>query len=636
MGQAYLDFELEIGKINAVHEIPVTVINSPAGEAKGIMNFPFSEIELENRLLALQNAVLRSSGQFRVNQNEEEKIVQDFGQKLFESLFTGDIRSLYYESQRLVKQQNRGMRIKLRIRSSWLSVVPWEYLYDKRSGEYVCLSRNTPLVRYLEISQPVRPLQVTLPLRILGMIANPHDSGSINSSLEKHRLETALSSLLDQGLVELSWLDGYTWRDLQKAMRHSSWNIFHFIGHGGYDSIRDEGLLIFGDENNSAQPLHAMQIGRLLADNQSLHLVILNSCEGARGSKSDLFSSTSATLIQRGVPAVLALQYQITDKAAIELTRTFYECIADNMPVDAAVAEARKAISFTAANSLEWGTPVLHMRTPDGNIFNITQLNTTASVVVDKTKNNASKKMRKFSPINFDWVPIPEGEFIMGSDKTKDTYAQEVEFPQHQVFLQQFWISRVPVTNQQYKQFIDAAGYKPPSYWENGEIPKGKELHPIVYISWRDAQFFCDWANVRLPSEAEWEKAARGGDGRIYPWGDTPPHRGVCNFSNTDGTTPVGMYKQGVSPFGVLDMSGNVWEWTGSLWGSNANRSDFLYPYNSLDGREDLNAADNVGRIMRGGGYTYYSHMVRCAVRKFAHALSVYNDVGFRVVALTD
>jgi hypothetical protein len=119
--------------------------------------------------------------------------------------------------------------------------------------------------------------------------------------------------------------------------------------------------------------LSATQLGRLLADHRSLRLAGLNACEGARGSDRDVFSSTAAILVRRGIPAVLAMQYEITDRAAIEFARTFYEALADAMPVDAAVAEARKAISLAVANAVEWGTPVLYMHSPDGVLFRLTQ-----------------------------------------------------------------------------------------------------------------------------------------------------------------------------------------------------------------------------------------------------------------------
>ena len=169
--------------------------------------------------------------------------------------------------------------------------------------------------------------------------------------------------------------------------------------------------------------------------------------------------------------------------------------------------------------------------------------------------------------------------------------------------LDEYWIGKYPVTNAQYKAFVEASGHQQPDHFKNGKIPKGKNDHPVVEVSWHDARAFCDWASqisdavIRLPTEAEWEKAARGKEGRIYPWGDQKPDVGLCNFDqNIGGTTLVGRYSPaGDSPYGCADMAGNVWEWTSSL------KKD--YPYRAGDGRENLEAGDDVHRVLRGGSW---------------------------------
>jgi tetratricopeptide (TPR) repeat protein len=171
--------------------------------------------------------------------------------------------------------------------------------------------------------------------------------------------------------VELTWLEGQTWRHVQRAMRGGPWHVFHFIGHGGFDATADEGVIALANDDGTAHLLRATELGRLLANHDALRMVILNACEGAKSSQRDIFSSTAATLARRGIPAVLAMQEEITDHAAIECTRAFYEALSDGLPVDASVSEARTAISVSVANTLEWGTPVLYMRSPDGVLFDI-------------------------------------------------------------------------------------------------------------------------------------------------------------------------------------------------------------------------------------------------------------------------
>jgi tetratricopeptide (TPR) repeat protein len=369
-GLEYLDFEIEIGPGQG-REYPLEVVRSPAGEARETLRFPYDSLALDNRLQSLEIALLRSGGQRRRLLSPEEQTVQDFGRALFDALLTGDVRSRYDLSRREAAAGGKGLRLKLRVTPPELAALPWEFLYDARQGEFVALSLNTPIVRYPIVSSPIQPLRVTPPLRVLAMIANPRNLQPLDVERERQRIEASVGRLREHGLIELRWLEGETWRDLQRAMRSGPWHIFHFVGHGGFDREADEGLIALSGDDGRAQYLTATSLGRLLADHSPLRLVLLNACEGARGSQRDIFSSTASILVRRGIPAVLAMQYEITDDAAIEFSRTFYEAVADGLPLDAAVSEARKAISLAIANTFEWGTPVLFLRSPDGRIFDV-------------------------------------------------------------------------------------------------------------------------------------------------------------------------------------------------------------------------------------------------------------------------
>lgn len=237
-------------------------------------------------------------------------------------------------------------------------------------------------------------------------------------------------------------------------------------------------------------------------------------------------------------------------------------------------------------------------------------------------------------------VYVPAGWFLMGSDKRKDPQAYERELPQHWVWLDAYWIGKYPITNAQYAAFVRATGHRAPPRWEDGRIPAGKELHPVVHVIEHDARAYCNWLSkytrrsYRLPSEAEWEKAARGTDGRIYPWGNQPPHAQLCNIEKgVRHTTPVGAYPAGASPYGALDMAGNVWEWTNSLWGENGEAPTFRYPYDAKDGREQSDAPDSTRRVLRGGSVSSGADLARCAFRLRLDP-NLWGDlVGFRVVA---
>ena len=246
------------------------------------------------------------------------------------------------------------------------------------------------------------------------------------------------------------------------------------------------------------------------------------------------------------------------------------------------------------------------------------------------------------SPIHLELVRIPAGEFLMGSDPAKDGKAYGDEQPQHTIGLPEFYIGKYPVTNAQYAAFVKTTDHRVPDHWKDSAIPSGKEDHPVVYVSWRDAIAFCEWLsektdkNFSLPSEAEWEKAARGVEGRIYPWGDESPTADLCNFgNNVNDTTPVGKYSpKGDSPYGCADMAGNVWEWTRSLWGKDWTMPDFGYPYDPKDGRENLDAGNDVRRVLRGGSFVLSDYYVRCASRYNGHyPYYRFAPSGFRLVA---
>lgn len=172
-------------------------------------------------------------------------------------------------------------------------------------------------------------------------------------------------------------------------------------------------------------------------------------------------------------------------------------------------------------------------------------------------------------------IAVPEGPFLMGSDRIR-TGAQNR--PRHEVILPAFKIDKYPVTNIQYARFVAAQDYRAPLDWQQGRIPEGRELHPVTMVSWYDASNYCTWAGKRLPREAEWEKAARGEDGRRWPWGEQMEPARLNTYYSVGATTEVTAYPKGASPYGVMDMAGNVFEWLGD---------DFL-PYEGTDAGKDL------------------------------------------------
>lgn len=257
--------------------------------------------------------------------------------------------------------------------------------------------------------------------------------------------------------------------------------------------------------------------------------------------------------------------------------------------------------------------------------------------------------------LNLQFVLIPGGEFLIGSNPKVDRQAQTDESPQHRLSVTDFYIMRYPVTNAQYKLFMEATDHRPPRFWSKGQFPADQADHPVTGVSFHDAVAFCRWASevtglpLRLPTEPEWEKAARGTDGRLYPWGNEWDGS-LCNHGDSgwpSDSTPVGRFSpQGDSPYGVADMGGNAQEWCCSLFGT--------YPYNPADGREVLVYNEDQQGLMprlhetgcvanphqieaaldklvvRGGSRRQGRENSRCAYRSWAAPMHRSDDTGFR------
>ena len=382
----YLNFELKISA-GEEDEYLVSVIRSPegVGEPTRKLHLPFLTKELLSQMEELNQGGEEQIANEELAPNPSRNFVlpsqqsitdlehaQGLGRQLFEALLSSEIIESYRESLVLARVSGKGLRLRLRIDAPEIAMLPWEFLYDgKDNFGPLCLSRETLLTRYLEVSGSSTSLQLEPPLNILGMVATPSDQLALNVEGEKKLIEDSVEHLVDRGFVNLSWLEGGTWRDLRKKLRQDEWHVFHFIGHGGFNPETREGLIAFVGEDGKTDHLTASQLADLLVDHRSLRLVVLNACEGSRSSAGNLFSSTATVLMQRGIPSVVAMQFKITDKAALEFSRTFYDTLAEGEPVDICVTEARKSMALALRDTAEWGTPVLHMRSPDGKLFNV-------------------------------------------------------------------------------------------------------------------------------------------------------------------------------------------------------------------------------------------------------------------------
>lgn len=239
-------------------------------------------------------------------------------------------------------------------------------------------------------------------------------------------------------------------------------------------------------------------------------------------------------------------------------------------------------------------------------------------------------------------VAIPAGEFIMGTDAAdEENLAAEHgiikpwfvdENPAHKVYLPLYYIDRNEVSNAEYAEFVTTTNHAAPPYWENGSYIKGSGEHPVVMVQWAEAQEYCQFKGGRLPSEAEWEKAAKGKDGRIYPWGDTFDLERANIGGSVGNLKPVGSYVSGKSPYGTFDMIGNAWEWT----------ADWYQPYPGST--YESNKFGQRLKVIRGNSWSSIGHFPKeihkeivkyhstTTFRLFAPPDANISDVGFRCI----
>jgi hypothetical protein len=371
----YLDLELKIEGTGGRYT--AEILHSPGGEASNTFALPAFDEDLERAVLVI--AGYRRSR--RDAGSPELEAARSLGRMLFETVFSPEIRDVLRRSQTEAKRREGiGLRLKLRLQKvPELADLPWEFLFDPSVERFFAQSIFTPIVRYVEAPEPVEPLVVEPPMRLLALAASPPGQVRLDVRREKAVLQEALAPLTAQGKLRLDWLEDATLSGLRRQLRDGEYHALHFVGHGRFDSARQEGLLLFEDEEgaSSGQPVDASHLGTHLRDHPTLRLVVLNACEGARNSRTDPFAGVATTLVWQGIPAVVAMQFEITDDAAIAFAGEFYAAISNGLPVDAAVAEGRKAI-LDQPNDVEWATPVLYMRSPDGVLFNLKETEASA------------------------------------------------------------------------------------------------------------------------------------------------------------------------------------------------------------------------------------------------------------------
>jgi hypothetical protein len=368
----YEDFSIKIiweesAKIYRVY------VTSPAGNDESSFRLPFALDDLNDILSGLGEAVRgarRGAGGAQLNRIRPQEI----GAQLFNALFTGGARDRFLES--LGRAGGKGLRIKLEIDPDdpgllQLASLPWEFLYRPETRDFLNLSPKTPVVRRLDIPRPYTPLPLEPPLRILVVISNPDGYPRLDLARERGNIEKIFAG---QDVVRVDFLERASVAELYERLSgRDVYHVLHYMGHGDFEDETGHGVLMMEDEDGGGKPLSGETLKVLLNNLPNLRLVFLNACESAKITRKeglDPFAGVATALVMAGIPAVVAMQFPISDRAAVQFSRYFYRNIAQGEAVDVAVVEGRRAIRIEG-ETMEWGTPVLFMQAPQGDIFNI-------------------------------------------------------------------------------------------------------------------------------------------------------------------------------------------------------------------------------------------------------------------------
>ncbi len=555
----------------------------------------------------------------------------DYGTSLAGQLLADPAaRGRFDEALAVAASQRMPLHLRLFIgrEAEALHALRWETLRLPDSSAPVASGEWVRFSRYLD-SDGWRPVGVPVQgaLRALVAIASPDMTGTALAEVKTaDELDAARRGLEGIPRVELATPGQVTLNNLLARLRDGC-DILYLVAHGNL--VDGEPHILLEREDGG----RAWTAGRELATAfgelaQPPSLVVLASCQSAGADGQWLAQDDGALaglgprLAAAGAPAVMAMQGNLTMTTAAAFMPVFLRELRRDGQVDRAMAVARGAVRGRP----DWWMPVLFTRLLDGRIWTPASPDALPEIA-----------RQNFEP---ETIYIPSGPFWMGSPPGAGF--PEHECPQREIDLGEYRIGRYPVMNCDYEVFLRETKRlaRAEMRWD-GQTPfKGEERHPVSGVTWCDALAYCAWLSDKtgrrytLPSEAHWEKAARGGDGRLYPWGEWAPGR--CNQGQAELAAVDAYPAQSV--YGCHDMVGNAPEWTSTLWGTNVLESRYRYPW-ADDGRDDLGANSQVRRIVRGGGASDPLEKLRCAARTNALPLTpgpFGKRHGFRVMMRLD
>lgn len=352
----YREFDLRIGP-QSEQGYPVEILRSPAGE-RGVTYVSFEE-DWE-----FIEEVVRALRDGRASSEQ----VRGLGERLCRQLFRDEVERAYLRSIGLLAS-GEGLLLRLRVQAPELHAIPWEYIVDPEDHRrFLVPAPRVALMRYLEVPRPVGRLAVLPPFRVLVAASSPEGYPPLDVQNELKRIRDAMADLVVQGLAQFEFLSHATPSSLEAELDRG-YHIFHFIGHGAFED--DRGVLLLEDERGKAISLDAETLGFFLLDT-SVRLVFLNACETAFVPMRNPMLSLAHRLVEGfDIPAVIAMQYPISDRGACTLSDKFYHALISSpeRPIGAHLCEARQAMMAQAPGQVEWGVPVLYVHTPDGVLF---------------------------------------------------------------------------------------------------------------------------------------------------------------------------------------------------------------------------------------------------------------------------
>lgn len=576
----------------------------------------------------------------------------ELGQRLYETVFVGKIRRFWDTSLDRAQLRGHGLRLRLILESPELWEWPWEYLREP-DEDFLILSPKVSIVRCPEVHRVIPTLPIKRPLRIVVVIAQPRGSSNLDSELEWQALKGALASLEKSGSIKLQRIDSATRSALRKELAQPV-HVLHFIGHGGFDHDRGEAFLQFETPEGEPDPVTGIDLARILRRQSPPELVVLNACEGGRAAKGDPFAGVAQALVREGIPAVIAMQFRVSDESALAFSKAFYEALAPGVTVDHALFEARNAL--VSEGSLDWGNPVLYLRGAKdifphppvpaptnlllvaaagalllvmlsvGGYFlysrptapDLSALDLAHFVGPPRKSIGSSEGCPPIKDLDIVFKRIEPGTFMMGGHGEGMGDAKP-----HQVTITlPFCMSDTEITILQWWRVMGENPSKYRKWWEQ----------PVESVSWDRSQDFLralkSWApkaTFRLPTEAQWEYAGRAGSTTLYSFGNDPEE--LSKYGNCEGSgdhfdvpAPVGTFAPNI--WGLFDMQGNVSEWV----------EDWYEPYGLLPQTDPSGPKFGTERVRRGGSFKIIPKHCGVARRNKMKPDKGKDDVGFRII----